>query len=337
MMKTYIIAEVGPNHNGSLDMAIEYIERLSETGVNAIKFQLGNPEETYSLSAFKAEYQMKSGRSESPIEMAKKHQLKPDDHKILYAKCNEKNVDYLCSAFDLGSLVFLDNNFDLKYFKIPSGEIFSLDMIEYISNINKPIILSTGMASYDEISISINLLNKKQKKYITLLHCISNYPTPFKDVNMNNMIELKRRFNLPVGFSDHTTISETSLAAVSMGATIIEKHVTLDRDLPGPDHKSSSTINEFKKLINSIRIIEQIKGSEKKYFSQEEIEISKAARKSIISKNNIAAGVIIKESDLCFKRPGTGILPINKNEVIGKKSKIDIKKNKIIKPEYLEK
>lgn len=335
-MKTYIIAEVGPNHNGSLEMALEYIDKLSDIGVDAIKFQLGNPEETYSLSAFKAEYQKKRESSNSPIEMAKKHQLKPEDHNILFEKCNAKNIDYLCSAFDLESLIYLDENFDLRYFKIPSGEIFSLDMIDYISKKDKPIILSTGMATYDEIEIAISLLNKYSKKNITLLHCVSNYPTPYDDVNMNIMLELNNKFNLPIGFSDHTIINESSITAVAMGASIIEKHVTIDRNLPGPDHKASSTINEFEKLIRSVRIVEKIKGKTIKVFSEKEKEISRVARKSIISKRNIPAGSIIKESDICFKRPGTGFLPIEKQKVIGKKSVVDIPKNIVIKTDFME-
>ena len=185
--------------------------------------------------------------------MARKHQLKPDQHKVLYERCKEFGVDYLCSAFDLDSFLFLDRNFDLPYYKIPSGEIFSIDILDYISDRRKPIILSTGMATYDEINVAINLLNRDCKKEITILHCISNYPVPYEDINMNVMLELKKRFGYPVGFSDHTISNECSIVAVAIGASIIEKHVTADRDLPGPDHQASSTIEEFSDLVKSIR------------------------------------------------------------------------------------
>jgi len=335
-MKTYIIAEVGPNHNGSLDMGLQYIDELASIGADAIKFQLGNPDETYSLDAFKADYQKKRESSKSPIEMAKKHQLKPDDHRILFKKCQDNGVNYLCSCFDLGSLVFLDNNVDLKYYKIPSGEILSLDIINYISQKNKPIILSTGMATYDEIEMTINLLNQRTKKDITLLHCVSIYPAPYDTVNMNVMPVLKKRFNYPVGFSDHTLGNEASLVAVALGASIIEKHVTMDRNLPGPDHQASSTIQEFAQLVKSIRRVEEILGNNIKILSEEENAIADAARKSITSKRNIPINTIIKEEDICYKRPGTGFLPTDINKVIGKKTVVPVPANKIITKEFIE-
>ena len=334
-MKTYIIAEVGPNHNGSLDMALKYIDKLSKIGVDAIKFQLGNPEQTYSLDAFKADYQKERENSKSPIEMAKKHQLKPEQHKVLFNKCNNMGVDYLCSCFDLGSLKFLDANVDLKYYKIPSGELFSLDIINYIAKNNKSIILSTGMATYEEIEIAINLLEQGTKKDIILLHCISNYPAPYDDVNMNVMPALKKRFDYNVGFSDHTIGNESAIAAVALGATMIEKHVTMDKSLPGPDHQASSTIEEFSKLVESIRKVEKILGVAEKLFSKEEIDIALFARKSIVSKRKISKGSKIKNEDICYKRPGTGFLPIEKDQVIGKKALINIPKNKVITRDFL--
>tara|TARA_B100002003_G_C14138649_1_gene547603 strand:+ start:706 stop:1719 length:1014 start_codon:yes stop_codon:yes gene_type:complete len=335
-MKTYIIAEVGPNHNGSLELAIEYINKLSNIGVDAVKFQLGNPEKTYSQDAFKAEYQKKAENSKSPTEMAKKHQLKPDEHKVLYEKCKESGVDYLCSAFDLDSFLFLDRNFDLPYYKIPSGEIFSIDILDYIAGRNKPIILSTGMATYDEIEVAINLLNRSFKKDITILHCISNYPVACEDVNMNVMLELERRFGYPVGFSDHTVGNESAITAIALGASVIEKHVTLDRRLSGPDHQASSTIEEFVELVKSIRRVEKIMGNTVKRFSAQEKEITSVARKSIVSKRNILPGEIIKKEDICYKRPGTGFLPTEKDEVIGKKALKTIPVNKVILREYLD-
>jgi N,N'-diacetyllegionaminate synthase len=331
-MKTYIIAEIGPNHNGSLDLALEMIEKLFETGVDAIKFQLTNPELLYSDDSYKAKYQNSGDASNnSAKELSKSNQLKPNDHLTLYDKCNELGIDYLCTAFDIDSLRFLDNEINPKYFKIASGEIFSLDILNHINKRNKKIILSTGMATYEEIHSTINILNRNFKKDITILHCISNYPTPPKDVNLKVMKELKKRFDYNVGFSDHTEDNTAAIVAVAMGATMIEKHVTTDKNLPGPDHKSSITIDEFADLVKQIRKVEQIFGNKEKEFSKDEMEISQVVRKSIVTANPIKKGDIIKESDICYKRPGIGFLPIEKDLVIGKRATRDLETNKVIK------
>ena len=329
-MKTYIIAEVGPNHNGSLEFALEYIEALSLIGVDAIKFQLANPKLLFSKDSKLAKYQKENTKFKSPLEMIKKHQLKPSDHIKLYKRCKKKKIDYLCTGFDLESVKFLNENFDLKYFKIASGEIFSLDMLEYMSNYKKPIILSTGMAKFDEIGETIKILNSNFKKQITLLHCISNYPVKINRVNLNVMNKLKEHFRYPVGFSDHTETIFSSIVAASMGANIIEKHVTFDKKLIGPDHKASSTIEEFKELVQQIRNVETVKGNSNNYISKSEKEIADVARKSIVAKKNLKKNHVLTINDICYKRPGTGILPIFKNKIIGKKIKKNISKDKKI-------
>lgn len=330
MSKTYIIAEVGPNHNGSLKLALEMIRKLSSINVDAIKFQLAVPEWLYSKDSFKARYQERSHKH-SALEMCKINQLSHDEHLILHNECKEYDVDYLCSAFDIKSLRFLDEEINVSRYKIASGEISSLDMLDYIRSQNKPIILSTGMATFDEIGRTIKYLNCFQKKDITILHCISSYPAALEDVNMNVMPTLKEKFGYPVGFSDHTIGTISSTVAVSMGASIIEKHVTIDRNMQGPDHQASSTIEEFSELVKSIRAVETIKGSFKKHFSASELDVSKVARKSIVSKNLLNPGHVIKPEDICFKRPGTGILPFDKHLVLGKKVKNMIEKDRIIK------
>ena len=332
---TYVIAEVGINHNGSLSLAKSMIKALCLAGVDAVKFQLCNPEELYSRDSFKPTYQVKNVRSVSPIEMSRKYQLPYDNHLELYKVCQNNNIDYLCSAFDIKSLEFLDQSLDLKFFKIASGEIFSLDMIDYISQIDRKILLSTGMASFTEIEHALLLLNRNFKKDITLLHCVSNYPTPADDVNLNVMLELKRRFNYPVGFSDHTIGNLCALAAVAMGAVVIEKHVTSDKSMPGPDHKMSSTIEEFSELVKDIRVAEKVLGHNKKVFSDAEIEIKKSVRKSIVSKTYLTAGTIISLDDICVKRPGTGFTPLEKDAVVGRKVKRDIDIDRVIKKEDL--
>ncbi len=334
-MKTYIIAEVGPNHNGSIDLAIEYIQKLSEIGVDAIKFQLAIPEKLYSKSAFFVEYQKKNVTLKTPLEMGKKYQFSFEKHKLLYEKCKENNITYLCSAFDLESIKFLNKNFDLEYFKIGSGEIFSLDIIDYISKINKPILLSTGFSSFKEIKISLDLFNQNFNKDITILHCISRYPTPTRLVNLAVMNELKRRFKYSVGFSDHTMGNDCAIAAVALGAKVIEKHVTMDNDLPGPDHKASITIDKFSNLVKSIRNIEEAIGSPNKIITDEEIKVSQFARKSIVSNRKIKKSEIISKDMICYKRPGNGYLPIELDKVIGKKASVDIEENIVIRNKHL--
>jgi len=335
-MKTYIIAEVGPNHNGSLDLAIEYIEKLSKAGADAVKFQLVTPEKLHSKDSILPNYIKFNTGSKKPLELSRKYQLSFEQHKVLYKKCNEYGINYICSAFDLVSIKFLNTNFDLPYFKIASGEIFSLDVIEYIAKQNRPILLSTGMATIGEIAISLDLLNENFKKDITLLHCVSLYPTPYKSVNLNVIKELKNKFSLAVGFSDHSLGIECAVAAVAIGAEVIEKHVTLDKNLSGLDHKNSITIEEFELLVKNIRNVELSLGNPKKIISNEEKVISKVARKSIVSKRKINIGEIITEKMICFKRPGTGFLPIEKEKVIGKRAKRLIKKDRVIKREDIK-
>ena len=335
-MSTYIIAEIGPNHNGSLSTAIEMLESLADIGVDAVKFQLANPHSLYSKDSFKAEYQKSTDINETALEMSKKNQLTHDEHQELSERCQKLGIDYLCTAFDLESLKFLNEKIDIKYFKIPSGEIFSLDLIEYISQFNKPIILSTGMSTYDEIEYSINLLNNNFKKDIKILHCVSNYPAQIGSVNLRNITGLQKRFNYPVGFSDHTIGNHCSIAAVALGAEIIEKHVTYDKNAVGPDHKASATIDEFKNLVDQLRGIEKSLGDEKRNISNEEKETYNVARKSIVSARNLPKGTVISNEDICFKRPGTGFLPIDKDEVIGKKVISEILEDRLINSDDIE-
>ena len=241
----YIIAEVGPNHNGSLERALEMVDKIAATGVDAIKFQMTNPYALYSDDSFKATYQVKNDNAGSAREMSLRNQLSKEGHIAVYNRCKELGIDYGCTAFDMDSLLFLDEHFELPYYKIASGEIFSMDMIDYMSTKHKKIILSTGMATYEEIEQSLALFNRNFKKDITILHCISNYPAPYEEVNLLNMLEIKKRFGYEVGFSDHTIGNECAIAAVAMGASVVEKHVTLDKTLPGPDHKASIDIDEL--------------------------------------------------------------------------------------------
>ena len=245
-------------------------------------------------------------------------------------------MDYVCSAFDLESLLYLDEHFDMPYYKIASGEIFSLDMIDYISERNKPIILSTGMATYEEVEKALALLNRHSQKDITVLHCISNYPAKYEEVNLRNMLTLGEKFGCKVGFSDHTVGNECAIAAAAMGATMIEKHVTLDKNANGPDHKASIDIPELTSLISAVRHVEMALGSFERQFSESQREISRVARKSLITKHPMKTGDIITKEDFCFKRPGIGFLPIEQDQVIGHRLLVDIEADRVIRKEFID-
>ena len=326
----YIIAEVGPNHNGDIGLALEMVEKIAATGVDAVKFQMTDPYMLYSDDSFKASYQKKNDSAKGAREMSLRYQLKRDEHLLLYNKCKELNVDYICTAFDMESLLFLDKHFEMPYYKIASGEIFSMDMVDYISEQDKPIILSTGMATYDEVKMAVDLLNRNFKKDITILHCISNYPARFEEVNLRNILEIRSRFNCNVGFSDHTVGNDCVIASVALGATMVEKHVTLDKNANGPDHKASIDIVVLQSLVSSIRHIEVAMGTRERSFSESQREIARVARKSIITKHAMKKGDIITMEDICFKRPGTGILPIHTDLVIGKKLTVDKEADRVI-------
>lgn len=332
-MNTFIIAEIGPNHNGCLETAMLMIKEIAKTGADAVKFQLAIPQKVYSSDAFKANYQKENDGDSSVIEMSRRLQLPYGDHAKLASECSRNGIMYLCTAFDLDSLVFLDQQINVPVFKVASGEITSLDILEYISVRNKPVLLSTGMATYGEINDAISVLNSNSAKDITLLHCVSNYPAPVTDINLRVMPELARRFKCKVGYSDHSLGQECCLAAVTLGANVIEKHVTLDKNMSGPDHKASATIEEFSALVCSIRNVESALGINEKILSREENAIRLMARKSIVAARHIPAGEIIASDCIAFKRPGTGFSPMQREKVIGKRALIDIMEDRVVKPE----
>ena len=333
--RTRIIAEIGPNHNGSLDIAKKMIKLLSKLDIDVIKFQLGNPNEVYSDDAFKADYQKKNDKEKTIKKMSQKNQLKRSEHLKLSKLCRKKNIHYACTAFDLQSLKFLDKKLKVPFFKISSGEVTSLDMINYISKQKKPIILSTGMSEFNEIKKIKRILEKYNKNKITILHCVSEYPAKIKNINLNILDELKKRFKCDIGYSDHTIGEETCISAVAKGAKVIEKHVTLSKSMIGPDHKTSSTIKEFEILVNKIRNVEKLLGHNKKKFSKEEIKIQLMAKKSCVTINDLKKNHVLTRGDVCFKRPGTGISPLELNKILGKRIVKDIKKNKVIEKKMI--
>ena len=317
MCPTFIIAEAGINHNGSLKLAKKLIEAAKESGADAVKFQTFKAEEVVTKNAEKAEYQKKTTSENSQYEMIKKLELSADDFKDLSSHANKKGILFLSSPFDLDSIDILDD-LNVPAFKFGSGEITNFPSLEYAATKGKPIILSTGMASLCEIEEAFNLLKEKISDII-LMHCVTSYPAKTEDINLKVIETLKCAFNVPVGFSDHTIGIEMAVAAVAMGASVIEKHFTLDKNLVGPDHKASLEPDELERMIKSIKNVEKGMGNGIKQLTIEEEEIKKIARKSVVARVDINKGVTLKEEMLAIKRPGTGISPKYFNFLIGKK------------------
>ena len=325
--KVFIIAEAGVNHNGSLDLAYQLIDVAKDAGADIVKFQTGKAENVVSKFADKAEYQKRAtGSDKSQLEMIKKLELSFGDFVKLKKYCDKKGIMFLSTPFDHQSIDFLYDLVDI--YKIPSGEIINYPYLKRIAAKNKPIIMSTGMANLGEVEEAINTIRSvNSEAQISLLHCTTNYPTPYEEVNLKAMQTLATAFKLPVGYSDHTLGIEVSVAAVAMGAKIIEKHFTLDKKLPGPDHRASLEPHELKTMVKAIRNIEMALGDGIKKPNKSELEIMKVARRGLIATRDIRAEEIIKESDITIKRPGTGILPKFKDIVIGMKLVSDIKQD----------
>jgi len=317
--KITIIAEAGVNHNGSMALAKKLIEAAANAGADYVKFQTFITEEGISKNAERAKYQIKNtGNNDSQLEMIKKLELSFDQHKELKIYCENIGVKYLSTAFDLKSIDFL-NSINIDLFKIPSGEITNLPFLRKIESLGRPIFLSTGMANLSEISNALEILNgsNRLRKDITVLHCTTEYPAPIEEVNLNAMITIKNKFKVPVGYSDHTLGIEIPIAASGLGAKVIEKHLTLDCTLDGPDHAASLEPKDFKKMVRGIRNIEKAMGDGIKKPTQSEKMNMAIARKSIIAKRSILKGDKFTEQNLTVKRPGTGISPMNWDEIIG--------------------
>ena len=332
---TFIIAEAGVNHNGDTDLALKMIDIAADAGADAVKFQTFKAERLLTQYAPKASYQNKTTKAdESQFEMIKNLELSKDAHRVLIDYCSKKNIMFLSSPFDNESIDLLDE-LGLKIFKIPSGEIVNLPYLRKIGSIDKNIIMSTGMANLEEVDSALNILVSAGTELdkITLLSCNTEYPTPFEDTNLNTMLTLRERFNTKVGYSDHTPGIEVPIAAVAMGAVVIEKHFTLDRNMLGPDHKASLEPVELKSMIMAIRNIEKAMGTGIKAPSPSEIKNIAIARKSIVSSTKIMKGELFSEDNLSTKRPGTGISPMRWDEFIGTKASKDYQKDEQIKEE----
>jgi len=330
--KTFIIAEAGVNHNGDLELAKQMIDVAANTGADAVKFQTFNASKVVSKYAPKADYQKKStDGNESQLEMVKKFELNAEAHKNLIDYSILKKIQFLSSPFDLESIELLCN-FNLNIFKIPSGEITNLPYLRKIGGLNKIIVMSTGMSTLDEINDALDVLIQAgtSKEKITILHCNTEYPTPIKDVNLNSMLTIRDALQVKVGYSDHTTGIEVPIAAVALGATVIEKHFTLDRNMPGPDHSASLEPQEFKAMVQAIRNIEKALGDKIKKPTASELKNLPIVRKGIVADRDIRRGEVFSEENITTKRPGTGLSPMYWDQIIGKKAKKYYREDELI-------
>lgn len=315
-----IIAEAGVNHNGSLELAKQLIDKAVEAGVDIIKFQTFKSEKLVSKAAKQAEYQQRNigKEDEGQLAMLKKLELSQADHEELIAYCNERSIRFFSTAFDMDSIEFL-HSLNMGLWKIPSGEITNYPYLRKIAQFKEPVILSTGMCELSDIEVAMNVLLQfgVKKEQITILHCNTEYPTPFVDVNLKAMLEIGEKFGVQIGYSDHTKGIEVPIAAVALGATVIEKHFTLDKNMEGPDHKASLEPAELKAMVSAIRNIESALGTGHKTISESERKNIEIARKSIVAARPIKAGELLTEENLTVKRPGNGINPMRWNEVVG--------------------
>jgi N,N'-diacetyllegionaminate synthase len=336
--RVLIIAEAGVNHNGDLNLAKKLIDAASDAGVDYVKFQTFKTEKLVSKSAQKASYQSENLKDDdnSQFSMLKKLELSPENHFELIEYAKQKGVNFLSTAFDLDSLAFLDS-LNLSLFKVPSGEITNKPYLQAIAKTKKPVIISTGMANMQEIEDSISVFETEGylKTDITVLHCNTQYPTPFEDVNLMAMKTIGDAFGVKIGYSDHTNGIEVPTAAVALGATVIEKHFTLDKTMEGPDHKASLDPKELKGMVSAIRNIEIALGNGEKKPSPSESKNLEAARKSIHLAVSLKKGEVLKYEHLIMKRPGNGISPMDFESALGKKVNVDLEEDTQLKPEHL--
>lgn len=330
MNNVFIIAEAGVNHNGNIEIAKQLVDVAVMAGADAVKFQTFKAETLVCKNAKKAEYQLETTEAEeSQFDMLKKLELTSDMHEQLMDYCAQKQIMFLSTPFDIDSLQYLIEK-GIETIKIPSGEITNYPYLCEAGKTGKRIIISSGMSNLDEVREAVSVLRRYGSKDITVLHCNTEYPTPYMDVNLKAMTAIKDELGVNVGYSDHTKGIEVSVAAVALGATVIEKHFTLDKNMDGPDHKASLEPGELKELVSAIRNVEAALGNGKKEPSESEKKNIEIVRKSIVARCDIKAGEIFTERNLTTKRPGTGVSPMYWDEIIGKTAKADFKADEMI-------
>ncbi len=331
-MKTLIIAEAGVNHNGDIQLAKKLIDIAADAGADLVKFQTFSADRLVTQNASKAKYQvLATDKIESQHEMLRKLQLTESMHHELINHCANRQIGFFSTGFDIESINFLAG-LGQDLFKIPSGEITNLPFLRHIGGLNKRVLLSTGMSNMHEVAAALNALELAgtPKQKITVLHCTSSYPAELSDVNLRAMLRIQTEFGVEIGYSDHTLGTEVAIAAVALGAKVIEKHFTLDRNMSGPDHKASLEPDELIRMVAGIRSIEKALGDGNKVITQNELQNRDVARKSIVASRDIQVGEVFTESNLTAKRPGTGISPMEWDEIIGTKAKQSYVKDDLI-------
>ena len=329
-MSVLIIAEAGVNHNGSVELAKKMADVAKAAGADIVKYQTAVPELVISRFAPKAEYQKEStGEAESQLEMVKKIHFGFAEHRKLKEYCDSIGIKYLSTPFDMDSIDFLAG-MDMPVWKIPSGEVTNLPYLEKVAKLKKPIIMSTGMCEIPEIKAALDVLYSNGAEDVTILHCNTEYPTPLKDANVKAMLDIQKNFGTKVGYSDHTLGLEAPLAAVALGATVVEKHFTLDKNMEGPDHAASMSPEELTALVKAIRNTELALGDGVKKVTESEAKNKDVARKSIVAKVPIKAGEVFTIDNITVKRPGNGISPMRWYEVLGQSAKRDFSLDELI-------
>lgn len=331
-MKTLIIAEAGVNHNGSMELAKKLVASAAAAGADLVKFQSFITGKSISITAPKAEYQKQStGVSESQYEMVRKLELSRADHEVLIEECRRHDIGFFSTAFDADSFDMLVE-MGLDQVKIPSGELTNLPLLRYMTRLGMPVMLSTGMATLGEIEAALEAIEQAgtPRHLVTVLHCTTEYPAPMADVNLRAMVSMKAALGVAVGYSDHTPGIEIPVAAVALGARVIEKHFTLDRNLPGPDHQASLEPQELKAMVDAIRNVEDALGDGIKRPSASELKNKPIARKSLVAIRAIHAGDPFSADNVGTKRPGTGISPMRWDEVIGRRAPRDFNVDELI-------
>ena len=333
LKSVYIIAEAGVNHNGNINIAKDLIDKAKDVGADAVKFQSYKANKLANVNTPKVNYQKFNAikSDETHLEMLQKYELSEVDHINLKNYCDKKNIDFLSTPYDVESAKLL-TRLNVKMFKVASADLVDFQLHKYLSSTYKPVIISTGMSSLEEIEKTLKIYDL-QKSSIILLHCVSNYPCSIKSINLNSMALLKNYFKLPVGYSDHSSDYITASISVALSSKVYEKHLTLDKKMEGPDHKASSNPEEFLNLVNEIRKTEIILGNYSKSIKEEELEMRKISRKSLYLAKDVKYSQNVKESDFNLKRPGIGISPLEIPNIVGKTYLRDISEGELLKKE----
>lgn len=331
----FIIAEAGVNHNGDLNRARQLIDAAADAGADAVKFQTFKAIKLVAASAPQADYQLRAtGKQESQLEMLRRLELSADDHRTLLQHCRDRNLIFMSTPFEEESANFL-YELGVPVLKIPSGEITNLPFLDHVARLGLPLVVSTGMCSLGEVEEAVRTIEAAGNREFVLLHCVSNYPADPADVNLRAMLTMQSAFGVPVGYSDHTLGIEVGTASVALGACVLEKHFTLDRALPGPDHQASLEPGELGELVRAVRVVESALGNGRKSPTVAEANTASVARKSLVAAADIPAGTELTDGLLAIKRPGTGLPPIMKPYFLNRHTRVDIAAGELLQLEHV--